>query len=228
MYVAVKGGEAAILASWKRLAEARRGDPAVAELELAQIREQLGLAVDRVMCEGSCYDPDLAALAVKQAQGDLVEAIFLVRAYRTTLPRLAASLPVDTARMHLERRISATFKDLPGGQILGPTYDYTQRLLDFALAAQGEHASLEPAAAPSSPAPRVVDSVQARLFDLLRGLAGRLGLAAIVVTHDLAVARLLAHRMIVMRGGCVVECGLTDQVLDDPQHPYSQLLVSSC
>jgi putative phosphonate transport system ATP-binding protein len=70
-------------------------------------------------------------------------------------------------------------------------------------------------------------SVQARLLDLLRGLAGRLGLAAVVVTHDLAVARLLAHRMLVMRGGCVVECGLTDQVLDDPQHPYSQLLVSS-
>jgi alpha-D-ribose 1-methylphosphonate 5-triphosphate synthase subunit PhnI len=160
VYVAVKGGEAAILASWKRLAEARRGDPAVAELELAQIREQLGLAVDRVMCEGSCYDPDLAALAIKQAQGDLVEAIFLLRAYRTTLPRLAASLPVDTARMHLERRISATFKDLPGGQLLGPTYDYTQRLLDFALAAKGEPASLEPAAAPSPPAPpapRVVD-----------------------------------------------------------------------
>ena len=70
-------------------------------------------------------------------------------------------------------------------------------------------------------------SVQARLLDLLRGLAGRLGLAAVVVTHDLAVARLLAHRMLVMLGGCVVECGLTDQVLDDPQHPYSQLLVSS-
>ena len=70
-------------------------------------------------------------------------------------------------------------------------------------------------------------SVQARLLDLLRGLAADLGLAAIVVTHDLAVARLLAHRMLVMRGGFVVESGLTDQVLDDPQHPYTQLLVSS-
>jgi len=70
-------------------------------------------------------------------------------------------------------------------------------------------------------------SVQARLLDLLRGLAGELGLAAIIVTHDLAVARLLAQRMIVMRGGGVVESGLTDQVLDDPQHPYTQLLVSS-
>ena len=70
-------------------------------------------------------------------------------------------------------------------------------------------------------------SVQARLLDLLRGLCEELGLAAIVVTHDLGVARLLAHRLIVMRGGTVVETGLTDQVLDDPQHPYTQLLVSS-
>lgn len=70
-------------------------------------------------------------------------------------------------------------------------------------------------------------SVQARLLDMLRTLVSDLGLAAIVVTHDLAVARLLAHRMIVMRHGEIVESGLTDQVLDDPQHPYSQLLVSS-
>jgi len=70
-------------------------------------------------------------------------------------------------------------------------------------------------------------SVQARLLDLLRALVSNLGLAAIVVTHDLAVARLLAHRLMVMRGGEVVETGLTDQVLDDPQHPYTQLLVSS-
>ena len=70
-------------------------------------------------------------------------------------------------------------------------------------------------------------SVQARLLDLLRGLVADLGLSAVIVTHDLAVARLLSHRLMVMRRGAVVECGLTDQVLDDPQHPYSQLLVSS-
>lgn len=70
-------------------------------------------------------------------------------------------------------------------------------------------------------------SVQARLLDLLRGLCDELGLAVIVVTHDLGVARLLAHRLIVMRGGAIVETGLTDQVLDDPQHPYTQLLVAS-
>lgn len=70
-------------------------------------------------------------------------------------------------------------------------------------------------------------SVQARLLDLIRGLVADLGLSAVIVTHDLAVARLLAHRMLVMQGGRIVESGLTDQVLDDPQHPYSQLLVSS-
>lgn len=70
-------------------------------------------------------------------------------------------------------------------------------------------------------------SVQARLLDLLRELVDQLNLAAVIVTHDLAVARLLAHRILVMKDGCVVEQGLTDRVLDDPQHPYTQLLVSS-
>ncbi len=137
MYVAVKGGETAILNTYALVAERRRGNPAVPELGVAQIREQLRLAVDRVMTEGSVYDPDLAALALKQAAGDAVEAIFLLRAYRTTLPRLGYSVPLDTARMRVQRRISAAFKDLPGGQILGPTYDYTQRLLDFSLLAEG-------------------------------------------------------------------------------------------
>jgi alpha-D-ribose 1-methylphosphonate 5-triphosphate synthase subunit PhnI len=89
------------------------------------------------MAEGSLYDPDLAALAIKQARGDLIEAVFLIRAYRTTLPRFGASHPVETGEMACDRRISATFKDLPGGQVLGPTFDYTHRLLDFALAAEG-------------------------------------------------------------------------------------------
>jgi len=133
MYVAVKGGEAAIEASRALLAAARRGDPALRELEVAQIREQLGLLVDRVMAEASLYDPDLVALAIKQARGDAVEAIFLLRAYRTTLPRVAATEPLDTQRMRVRRRVSAIFKDLPGGQLLGPTFDYTQRLLDFSL-----------------------------------------------------------------------------------------------
>jgi alpha-D-ribose 1-methylphosphonate 5-triphosphate synthase subunit PhnI len=136
-YVAVKGGETAITNAHRWLAEARRGDTATAELAADQVREQLSLAVDRVMSEGSCYDPDLAALAIKQARGDLPEAIFLLRAYRTTLPRFGACLPLDTGAMAVRRRISAAFKDIPGGQVLGPTFDYTHRLLDFALAADG-------------------------------------------------------------------------------------------
>ncbi|MEZ5722453.1 MAG: carbon-phosphorus lyase complex subunit PhnI [Paracoccaceae bacterium] len=137
MYVAVKGGERAIDNAHAWLAEERRGDPSVAELGVDQIREQLGLAVNRVMAEGSLYDPDLAALAIKQARGDLIEAIFLVRAYRTTLPRIGHAEPVDTGAMVCDRRISATFKDVPGGQVLGPTFDYTHRLIDFTLAAEG-------------------------------------------------------------------------------------------
>ena len=137
MYVAVKGGEKAIDAAHDWLADVRRGDPAVAELSLAQIREQMSLAVDRVMSEGSLFDPELAALAIKQSRGDLIEAIFLIRAYRTTLPRFGASHPIETDTMQCQRRISATFKDVPGGQILGPTFDYTHRLLDFKLAAEG-------------------------------------------------------------------------------------------
>jgi alpha-D-ribose 1-methylphosphonate 5-triphosphate synthase subunit PhnI len=160
MYVAVKGGEPAILNAYRLLAEARRGDPSVPELGVEQIREQLGLAVDRVMTEGSVYDPDLAALAIKQARGDTVEAVFLLRAFRATLPRLGYSEPLDSSRMRLARRISATFKDLPGGQVLGPTFDYTQRLLDFSLAAagaRGEPAAEAAVAVTAEPVPGVLD-----------------------------------------------------------------------
>ncbi|SBV94538.1 carbon-phosphorus lyase complex subunit [uncultured Alphaproteobacteria bacterium] len=157
MYVAVKGGEKAIDNAHALLAEERRGDRTVPELTVAQIREQMSLAVDRVMAEGSLYDPELAALALKQARGDAVEAIFLLRAFRTTLPRLAHSLPVETGEMRAKRRISATFKDIPGGQILGPTFDYTHRLLDFGLLDEAAvPAAAESDAAPEA-MPRVVD-----------------------------------------------------------------------
>lgn len=158
MYVAVKGGAAAIENSWALLTAQRRGDTALPPLTVAQIGEQLPLAVHRVMTEGSLYDPELAALAIKQAAGDLIEAIFLLRAYRTTLPRFGYSEPLDTAHMHLMRRISATFKDVPGGQMLGPTYDYTQRLLDFSLLVDGgeaESADLPPAEPMPAHVPRV-------------------------------------------------------------------------
>ena len=138
MYVAVKGGEAAIKAAHELLADRRRGDRTLPAISLEQISEQMALAVDRVMSEGALYDRELAALAIKQARGDMIEAIFLLRAYRTTLPRMGYSKPVDTSAMQIHRRISATFKDLPGGQILGPTFDYTHRLLDPSLAADEE------------------------------------------------------------------------------------------
>lgn len=160
MYVAVKGGDRAIENSQKLLDEERRGDPRVPELTLAQIREQMSLAVDRVMTEGSLYDPELAALAIKQARGDLVEAIFLLRAYRTTLPRFGVGEPLDTSAMAVRRRISATYKDLPGGQLLGSSFDYTHRLLDFALAAGDERPAAEIA-------PEAVDDSMPKVAEIL-------------------------------------------------------------
>ena len=131
-YVAVSGGEEAItnaetLLTFYRL---RGGSTPV---QVRQIREQLRLAVDKVMSEGSLYAPGIAALALKQAEGDGIEASFIVRAYRATQPRRYISLPVDTRQMRVIRRISGAFQDVPGGQVLGPTRDYTQRLVDFSL-----------------------------------------------------------------------------------------------
>ena len=163
MYVAVKGGEKAIDAAHRLLAERRRGDRDVPEIRVDQIAGQLSLAVDRTMSEGSLYDRELAALAIRQARGDMIEAIFLVRAYRTTMPRFGYSVPVETGRMAVERRISATFKDLPGGQVLGPTFDYTHRLIDFTASD----------AAPEAPSPDAtcVDGRldMPRVADLLAG-----------------------------------------------------------
>jgi alpha-D-ribose 1-methylphosphonate 5-triphosphate synthase subunit PhnI len=155
MYVAVKGGEAAIRNAHRLLDDRRRGDRSVPSIGLDQIVEQLALAVDRVMSEGSLYDRELAALAVKQARGDMIEAIFLVRAYRTTLPRFGYTRPVDTAAMLVERRVSATYKDLPGGQLLGPTFDYTHRLLDPDLAGDASVPEPERRNEPMEPVMRV-------------------------------------------------------------------------
>jgi len=155
MYVAVKGGEKAIVAAHALQEQQRRGDGRLPEISVDQISQQLNLAVDRVMTEGGIADRELAALALKQASGDSVEAIFLLRAYRTTLQRLAGSEPVDTAAMRLERRISAVYKDIPGGQMLGPTYDYTHRLLDFTLLANGETPPLATDSAPQEATPHV-------------------------------------------------------------------------
>src|SRR5580693_9575241 len=157
MYVAVKGGERAIENAHRLLAHERRGDRDVPEVTLPQISEQLGLAVDRVMSEGSLYDRELAALAIKQARGDMIEAIFLVRAFRATLPRFGVTEPVDTGAMQVRRRVSSTFKDIPGGQVLGPTFDYTHRLLDPQLAAGFVPEQPVTAKAAVVAAPRVTD-----------------------------------------------------------------------
>src|SRR6201994_1896178 len=157
MYVAVKGGERAIENAHRLLAHVRRGDETIPDLTPDQISEQLSLGVDRVMTEGSLYDRDLAALAIKQARGDMIGAIFRVRAFRATLPRFGATEPVDTGKMQVRRRISSTFKDIPGGQILGPTFDYPHRLLHPQLAEGGAPELPAQSEAPSAPMPRVTD-----------------------------------------------------------------------
>jgi alpha-D-ribose 1-methylphosphonate 5-triphosphate synthase subunit PhnI len=153
VYVAVKGGERAIANAHALLAKRGRGDSRLPRIEQAAVAGQLGVLVARVMSEGSLYDPELAARAILQAQGDALEAITLVRSYRTTLPRFGYTLPVNTAGLPPQRRISATFKDLPGGQQLGATFDYTHRLFT-----QRETGGPETAPGAAEPAmPRVSD-----------------------------------------------------------------------
>ncbi|MCX7965090.1 MAG: carbon-phosphorus lyase complex subunit PhnI [Syntrophorhabdaceae bacterium] len=131
-YVAIKGGEKAIKNAGKLLTYERiKGKSKL--IGVKQIEEQLYMAVDRVMSEGSLYAPHIAALALKQSAGDTFEASFMVRAYRATKSRICTSISISTQNMRIIRRISAAFKDIPGGQILGPTTDYTIRLLDFEL-----------------------------------------------------------------------------------------------
>jgi alpha-D-ribose 1-methylphosphonate 5-triphosphate synthase subunit PhnI len=165
MYVAVKGGERAIENAHRLLAHERRGDRSVPEVSLDQISNQLGLAVDRVMTEGSLYDRELAALAIKQARGDMIEAIFLLRAFRATLPRFGSSEPFDTSKMQVRRRVSSTFKDMPGGQVLGPTFDYTHRLLDPALMGEG-----------SPEQPNIVAEAEPGIMPRVTDILGRDGL----------------------------------------------------
>ena len=131
-YVAVRGGGLAIEESLKLL-EYRRAQSGVA-LDVDEIRRAFPDAIDQVMGESSLFAPDLAALALKQARGSIEEAVFLLRAFRSTLERPYVSRTVDTSEMRVDRRISAAFKDIPGGQVLGATRDYSHRLIDFDLA----------------------------------------------------------------------------------------------
>lgn len=130
-YVAVKGGTKAIEASIKRLTYERLKESEI--IEVKTIMATMRSLVDQVMSESSLYSPFLAALSIKQAEGSMEEAVFIMRAYRSTLPRLYYSQTVESESMFVERRISASFKDIPGGQLLGATTDYTHRLLDFSL-----------------------------------------------------------------------------------------------
>ncbi|WP_019378551.1 carbon-phosphorus lyase complex subunit PhnI [Virgibacillus halodenitrificans] len=130
-YVAVKGGTKAIEASINRLTYDRIKESEI--IEVNTIMATMRALVDQVMSESSLYSPFLAALAIKQAEGSMEEAVFIMRAHRSTLPRLYYSNVVESESMLVERRISASFKDIPGGQILGSTTDYTHRLLNFSL-----------------------------------------------------------------------------------------------
>ena len=135
-YVAIKGGGRAIAAAaavteFLRTEDALNGT--AEPLGIDAILHQLRHLVDRVVSEGGVYHPKFAALAIKQSLGDTLEAAFALRAWRSTRPRLSATPPLDTSRMRLMRRISSAFKDIPGGQMLGPTTDYALRLLRLEL-----------------------------------------------------------------------------------------------
>lgn len=131
-YVAVSGGGEAI-ANAVDLVRYYRLKGSEDSLSTDLIEKQLRLLIDKLMSEGGLYAPSYAALALKQAEGDPFEAGFLLRAFRSTLQRNHVTETIDTSGMRVIRRISSSFRDIPGGQMLGPTYDYTHRLLDFAL-----------------------------------------------------------------------------------------------
>ncbi len=134
-YVAVRGGGKAIEESLKLLEYERVSSSSAWSTD--EIEGTFPELIDQVMGEASLYAPRLAALALKQAQGSPDEAVFLLRAFRSTLERPYVSRPVDTGAMRISRRVSAAFKDVPGGQVLGATRDYSHRLLAFDLETEG-------------------------------------------------------------------------------------------
>jgi alpha-D-ribose 1-methylphosphonate 5-triphosphate synthase subunit PhnI len=128
-YVAVSGGKEAIEESIKPLDFYKSGTDK--DVEIEAIENKMSLLVDRVMSEAGLYSKTYAALALKQCEGSIEEAVFLLRAYRSTLTRNYYTNTVNSEEMRVVRRISAAFKDITGGQILGATYDYTHRLINF-------------------------------------------------------------------------------------------------
>ncbi|MEL7300817.1 MAG: carbon-phosphorus lyase complex subunit PhnI [Pseudomonadota bacterium] len=144
-YVATRGGERAIEQS-ERLFREEMG--AFDQARVDEVKRSLPYLIDRVMGEASLYDEDLAALALAQTGGELYEAVLLLRAWRTTQPRLTVAAPVEQDGLFTHRRISAAFKDIPGGQVLGPTLDYAHRILATEVLEGGTYAPepVEPAA----------------------------------------------------------------------------------
>jgi alpha-D-ribose 1-methylphosphonate 5-triphosphate synthase subunit PhnI len=134
-YAAVTGGREAVEKSIALLEKYRTEGSK--DLDLEALEKRMSLLIDRIMGEAGFFAPRYAALALKQSEGSPEEAVFLLRAYRSTLARSYRSLPLDGVDMVIHRRISAAFKDIPGGQFLGPTYDYTHRLLNFDLLDEG-------------------------------------------------------------------------------------------
>lgn len=130
-YVAVKGGQEAIDESIKRLKYERLKKGG--SLRVKDIESGMRGLIDQSMSEASLFDEELASIAIKQSEGNPEEIVFLLRAFRSTLPRKHYTRNVESESMEIERRISASFKDIPGGQILGASYDYTHRLIDFEL-----------------------------------------------------------------------------------------------
>lgn len=156
MYVAARGGEDAIQHA-EQFFHALNGNLTIDTVR--HIQEHLPYLVDKVMGEGSLYAPELAALALAQAGGDIYEAVLLLRAYRSTQPRLAYAAPVSAEQLLTVRRISAAFKDIPGGQVLGPTLDYSHRLLRLDILDTGGDAESTTAPEAANPAPRTYPAV---------------------------------------------------------------------
>ncbi|MDJ0783855.1 MAG: carbon-phosphorus lyase complex subunit PhnI [Desulfosarcinaceae bacterium] len=161
-YVGVKGGKDAILNA-EQLVEYYRCRKGGRPLAVDQIQNQMRLLVDKVMSEGSLYSPEIAAIALKQTEGDPMEAAYLVRAFRSTVSRTCFSVPAKSEEMFCIRRISSSFQDIPWGQVLGPSRDYAQRLIRFDLKDEAHLAVDPPRTDDNAPLDEPVEKVVAYL-----------------------------------------------------------------
>lgn len=175
-YVAARGGTEAIAAAEELVCRSRL-QAGASWLELDQLTERLRYLNDRVMGEGGLWAPQLAARAIRQAEGDVIEAAHLLRAHRSTLPRLCELIPADADELRPLRRIVPAFREVPGPQLLGRTLDYTGRLLDLgdedqaraaAAAATAAAAARHPGDDPAEDAGATEPPFPERLLDVLR------------------------------------------------------------